>query len=652
MVRRSLVISAVVALAVVCRADAVRAQGLPVADVAPAHISIVEGSVTLERDGRSDEAPGNMPLLAGDRLRTRAGRIEILFADGSTLHLDHDTTIDLQSDELVRLIDGRVRLSIPGPARGVSYRIDAPHAWLQIAEPGEYRAAMLQKTELEVAVLRGRAELINDDGRTALRAGERAFARAEAAPSYAYVFNSAAWDGFDRWSEARRSDRLGLSAQYLADEVRPYAGTLDRHGSWRHESSYGYVWYPRVDDGWRPYYQGRWSTLPSYGLTWIGSDAWAWPTHHYGRWGVSSGSWFWIPGRTWAPAWVSWASAPGYVSWCPLGWDNRPVVQIVNVNIHRGRRGDDPWRAWTVVPQRHFGVDAVNRRGVSSNYLDPASRSAFSPRDSAPRAAGYAVPRSAAPIRVAGTAGSRRGPAPLLSNRGDGSAGRFIAPEPARPDRGAASRRTAPAEGRSDRSMPRTADGATMGHADKPPADPRGRMAPDRPLVRSEREAPPAYDRAPRAEPRVDDRGGLPRGLPSSRRDDNDAYRRRDGYQAGSIYDPVERRATPRGGDAPHADVGSTEPRGRRSAPEYRASPPPQDRRSAPSEPAPPSAQPPRRERSGGQYSAPQPPSSAPSSATPPSGTPPSATPSHSRPRGGDAPARGQSVRRPAGGGN
>ena len=204
-----------------------------------------------------------------------------------------------------------------------------------------------------------------------------------------------------------------------------------------------------------------------------------------------------------------------------------------------------------------------------------------------------------------------------------------------------------------------------MGHADRPAADPRGRMAPDRPMVRSEREAPPAYDRAPRAEPRsfplpagstVDDRGGLPRGLPSSRRDDNDAYRRRDGYQAGSIYDPAERRAAPRGGDAPPA-AGSTEPRGRRPAPEYRVSPPPQDRRSAPSEPAPPSAQPPRRERSGAQYSGPQPPSSAPSSATPSSATPPSATPSsatpsHSRPRGGDAPARGQSVRRPAGGGN
>ena len=100
-----------------------------------------------------------------------------------------------------------------------------------------------------------------------------------------------------------------------------------------YEASYGYVWYPTVSVGWRPYYHGRWATLRPYGWTWIGADPWAWPTHHYGRWGFSAGAWFWIPGRSWAPAWVSWAYAPGYVSWCPLGWNNRPIF---SVNIYRG----------------------------------------------------------------------------------------------------------------------------------------------------------------------------------------------------------------------------------------------------------------------------------------------------------------------------
>ena len=364
MVRRFATLAAGFALFALCVAMPSAAQDAARPAVeAPAHISLVEGVATLERDGRIDDAPANMPLLSGDRVRTRAGRVEILFTDGSTLHLDHNTAIDLQSDELVRLLDGRVRLSIPSRARDVAYRIDGPHAWAQISEAGEYRAAVIQNaglTELEFAVLRGAAELMNEGGRTSLRAGERAFARANAAPSYAYVFNSASWDPFDRWSEARRSERLGLSTQYLPEEVRPYAGTLDRYGAWQYESSYGYVWYPRVDHGWRPYSHGRWSSLRPYGWTWIGSDPWGWPTHHYGRWGFSSaGAWSWIPGRAWAPAWVSWAYAPGYVSWCPLGFNNRPVFQIVNVH-----RGYDPWRAWTVIPQRDFGVGFVHRRGI------------------------------------------------------------------------------------------------------------------------------------------------------------------------------------------------------------------------------------------------------------------------------------------------
>jgi hypothetical protein len=381
----------------------------------PAHIAFVEGSVVLERDGRTDTSPANMPLLAGDRVRTQAGRVEILFADGSTLHLDGNTTVDFQSDELVRLLDGRVRLAIAGPDRDVSYRVDAPSAWVQIAERGEYRVAILRgdrEPEVELAVIRGAAELVNEGGRTALRAGERAFSRASAAPSHAYAFNSASWDAFDRWSEARRDERLGVSAQYLPDQVRPYSASFDRYGSWRHESSYGYVWYPTVSDGWRPYYRGRWATLRPYGWTWIGSDPWAWPTHHYGRWGFSAGLWFWIPGRSWAPAWVSWAYAPGYVSWCPLGWNNRAVLQFGGVY----GRGYDPWRAWTVVPRRHFGVDFVHVRGVHGGRFDARTRQSFVAQNRAPESRGYAVPRASAPIRVAGTRSGSRGRSPVYTN--------------------------------------------------------------------------------------------------------------------------------------------------------------------------------------------------------------------------------------------
>jgi hypothetical protein len=400
----------------VCAATSARAQD--VAGESPAHISVVDGAALLERDGRAEPAPRSMPLLAGDRVRTQDGRVEILFNEGSTLHLDSNSVVDFQSDEVIRLLNGRVRLNIMGTMgtmganRRVAYRVDAPFAWVEVARVGEYRISVYDGSatdgrgaDVELAVLRGAADLVNEDGRRPLGAGERAFARAGAAPSAQYVFNSASWDEFDRWSEARRDSRLGVSAEYLPQEVQAYASTFNQHGSWQNEPTYGHVWYPRAHVGWRPYFYGSWTTLRPWGWTWIGSDPWAWPTHHFGRWGFSPRGWFWIPGRTWGPAWVSWAHAPGFVSWCPLGWNNRAVFGFgFNAGWGGGFRHNSGWprNGWTVVPHRGFGRGFVNVNVVNSTRIDVRTRNAFVVRDAGPDVRGYAVPRASVPIRSVG----------------------------------------------------------------------------------------------------------------------------------------------------------------------------------------------------------------------------------------------------------
>src|SRR5436190_19163001 len=59
----------------------------------PAYIAGVEGAATLEREGRVETSPLNMPLLSGDRLRTADGRVEVRFADGGRLFLDARSTV-------------------------------------------------------------------------------------------------------------------------------------------------------------------------------------------------------------------------------------------------------------------------------------------------------------------------------------------------------------------------------------------------------------------------------------------------------------------------------------------------------------------------------------------------------------------------------
>ena len=283
---------------------AARAQVQPV-QPPPAYVSMVDGpagSVTLERDGDIQAAVQNMPLVAGDRLRTANGRVQIQFPDGSAIELGEDSEIEMVTATRVRLLAGT-----------------------------------LDRLERE------------------------------AAPAE--------------------------SSAYLPQDLQMYGSTFDQYGSWQYDAPYGYVWYPRVAASWRPYYYGYWDTVGPYGWTWIGTDVWSWPTHHYGRWGYSRG-WFWIPGRSFAPAWVSWGTAADYVSWCPLGFDNRPVFALTT-GYGRG------WNGWTVLSRSHFGARGyyADRYAIAPHQISP--RTTFVAQTAPPVAARQGVRRADTTIPAA-----------------------------------------------------------------------------------------------------------------------------------------------------------------------------------------------------------------------------------------------------------
>jgi Family of unknown function (DUF6600)/FecR protein len=364
---------------------------------APAHLEYVDGAATLEREGQAETAAPGTPFVPGDRLQTTRGRVEVLFPDGSALAVDEFTTIELQDRALIRMAAGRVQLTVAGvndPANASRYQIDTPAASAATDGPGEYRVSILNgrgEPETELAVLRGYAALATDLGSTAARAGERILARDALAPSQPLPFNSARFDALDRWASARRDARLGTaSSRYLPHDLYAYSSTFDHHGAWNYQAPYGNVWYPTVAPGWQPYFYGYWSPVPAYGWTWVGYDAWAWPTHHYGRWGFAAGRWFWVPGTTWGSAWVSWAAAPGYVGWCPVGYCGGSGFSF-------GVSFGSPW-GWVVVSTPYFGHGyryPVHHHAIPPTTIPPRTPFVVQARAPlAPPAAGpHAIPR-------------------------------------------------------------------------------------------------------------------------------------------------------------------------------------------------------------------------------------------------------------------
>lgn len=399
---RRLILAVCLAFGVAGPVDAQLQGGAPSADWSddiPAHVAARSGIVYLDRDGQVEEARENEPLVAGDRLLTHDGRVEVLFSDGSVLDIDRDSSVTFQADDLLHLTAGRVRLELTRAAGTIEYRIDAAGSSIIVRTAGEYRVDVTQTAasdgEVRLGVRRGVAELSNAAGRTLVRAGYGAVATGRDEPSLPFVVNVSAADDFDRWTVGVRDDRRGLSAQYLPSELRYYSGTFDRDGWWRFQPDAGYVWYPRVGAEWRPYVDGGWSYVGVWGWTWVGAPRWDWPTHHYGRWGISNDGWYWIPGRRWGPAWVSWASAPGYVAWCPLGWDNRPVVPLTQVAVLAAR---DP-RGWTILSERAFAGRHVTPVTAAAARVRLADNRAFAPSAVAPIRPSV-IDRDAAPLRA------------------------------------------------------------------------------------------------------------------------------------------------------------------------------------------------------------------------------------------------------------
>ena len=173
-------------------------------------------------------------------------------------------------------------------------------------------------------------------------------------------------DGYGSWDDSGSQDEASYDPGYAGQGFSQQGPSWDDfrrdrelswNGEWIETREYGTVWRPtHVSSGWQPYVDGRWVWTRA-GWAWASDEPFGWAVYHYGRWAWSPAmGWMWVPGRIWAPAWVSWRWNDGYAAWCPLGprdvtWE-QPALWVVV-----------PTRQF-LEPVRHHVVPLPQRRAI------------------------------------------------------------------------------------------------------------------------------------------------------------------------------------------------------------------------------------------------------------------------------------------------
>src|SRR4051794_5242713 len=141
-----------------------------------------------------------------------------------------------------------------------------------------------------------------------------------------------------------------------------FQNRLARDGRWIRHPIWGDVWHPRtklVGADFQPYTNGYWEFTDDYGWYWVSEDPFDDVVYHYGRWVYDpQWHWLWVPGYTWAPAWVVWREGDDYTGWMPMPPDEDFISGAgpgFGVNIGPiGINFYDRWYRGRVDPDRFF----------------------------------------------------------------------------------------------------------------------------------------------------------------------------------------------------------------------------------------------------------------------------------------------------------
>lgn len=156
--------------------------------------------------------------------------------------------------------------------------------------------------------------------------------------------------------------RPAVVAQTADADMSMLRRALEPHGRWLEHPRFGAVFIPRVDQGWRPFTNGRW-LLAREGWYWHAQEPYGWAVFHYGRWFHDSGAgWAWIPGDVWSPAAVEWRVPRDDAGILRIGWAPLPAVGLAE---------DADTARWVFTPIRAFTAPDVSQRIIPTDRNRP-----------------------------------------------------------------------------------------------------------------------------------------------------------------------------------------------------------------------------------------------------------------------------------------
>lgn len=279
-------------------------------------LSDVQGSVQLDKNTGLgfENAFVNLPIVQGAQVRTRAGRAEVEFEDGSSLRLAPNTIVEFTK---LGLDDSGKRVSQVNVVEGLAYvdwlgKDDLAVSFSRETASIDHAAHFRLDTSSNLsslAVFKGDVQVEGPSGRFALDKKKTATFNGAEDDKYT-IANKIQEEPLDSWDKGA----ISYHDQYAKNNSSPYGygvSDLNYYGSYYNVPGYGMMWQPFFTGvGWDPFMDGVWGFYPGMGYMFASAYPWGWMPYRYGNWMMIPGmGWMWQPG-----GWNMWAPIPRYTA--------------------------------------------------------------------------------------------------------------------------------------------------------------------------------------------------------------------------------------------------------------------------------------------------------------------------------------------------